>query len=117
MAGLSLASVGARGGELLLAGLQPGQHVVAQRTELVLRADLVELLLGGAIVALLDRLHRQHEIGETVARPGRQHLRRELGRGVDAAGIEAQAEGGIDQLRDRPASGRGARSIWSAAAS
>ena len=97
--GLQLGEMRARGGEILLAGLQPGQHVFAQRTELVLRADLVDLLLGGAIVALLDRLHRQHEVGEAVARPRRQHLRRELRRCVDAAGIHAQPEGGVEQLR------------------
>ena len=97
--GLQLGEMRARGGELLLARLQPGQHVFAQRTELVLRADLVDLLLGGAKVALLDRLHRQDEVGEAVARPRRQDLGRELGRGVDTAGIHAQPEGGIDQLR------------------
>ena len=58
-----------------------------------------ELLLGREIIAALDLLNSQHEVGEAVARPGRQHLRCEQRRLVDAAGIHAQPEGGVEQLR------------------
>ena len=69
LGGLQLGKSGARARRNPSApALQPGQHEVAQRTELVLRADAAELLLGGAIVALLDLLDGQHEVGEPVAR-------------------------------------------------
>ena len=88
-------------------------HVVAQRPELVLRADAAELLLGGAIVALLDLLDGQHEVGEPVARLGGQDLRRELRGGVDPAGIECAGGRWRRAARGRrapaPARGRAGR--------
>ena len=96
--GLQLGDARARGGVVLLAGLQPRKHILAQRAELTVPANAPELLLGGAIVALLDGLDHLHEVGQAVARPRHQDLRRELSGLVDAPGIHAQPEGSVDQL-------------------
>ena len=84
--------------EILLAGLQPCDDEVAQRPELVLPADAADLLLGGAIVALLDLLDRHDEVEQPVVGPCQQELRRELCRGVETAGIDAQPEGAVGEL-------------------
>ena len=84
--------------EILLPGAEPGHHELAQRTELVFRSDAAELLLGGAVVAALDLLDGQHEIGDPVARLDGQDLRGELRGGIDPAGIGAQPEGAVHQL-------------------
>ena len=96
--GLQLGDSRAGAGIVLLAGLQPAQHILAQRAELTVAANASELLLGGAIVALLDGLDRQHEVGQAVARSRRQDLGGKLRRLIDAPGIHAQPEGGVDQL-------------------
>ncbi len=67
--GLQACQIGASRREILLAGLQPGHHILTQRAELVLGADAAQLPLGTAIVALFDRLDGQHQVGETI--PGR----------------------------------------------
>ena len=97
-AGLSLARKARAAAKSFSPALSHAITIVAQHAELVLGADAAELLLGGLVFALLDRLDCQHEVGEAVARPRRQHLRRELGGGIDTAGVHAHAEGGIDQL-------------------
>ena len=48
--GLEPRQKGPRGRVVLLAGLQPGHHIFAQRAQLVLGADARELLFGGLVV-------------------------------------------------------------------
>ena len=89
----------AGGGEVLLARLQPDDDEIAQRAELVLRADPGELLLRLPVFAALHLVDRQHEIGEAVTGLGGQHLGREPHRRVEVAGIHVKTERGVNQHR------------------
>ena len=103
----------ARAAKSFCAGLQPGHA----RTRAADRAGSPRRCGRAAARRRdsrpLDLLDGQHEIGEPVARPRRQDLRRKLRGGVDPAGIDAQPEGGVDAARDRrapaPARGRAGR--------
>ncbi len=102
--GLQAHEEGARGRVVLLAGLQPGHHIFAQRAELVLRADLGELLLGRLVFALLDRLGppsrgwRSRRPDASSARPAQARRPDRCGRHTCAGGRRHRS------ARDRAAS-------------